>query len=309
MTAGERPAPTCFLHIPKCAGMSIHAALETAFGTDAVAPKRADATVLCGHTDRVHPTSIRPLLALDEQEQRDLGAYPLISGHFSASTLLAVTQPRALCTVLREPRARLLSLWSYYRLSHSLRIAWGDFPTVTLARDSFAAFVSAAWAAPVTDNAICRMVLGGHAAIPDDNFIEPGDVERVAEATVAALQRFGFVGIIERGEALWAGLSQFFGATLAPVRTNVTEQDIDPDAPPVDLAVDEDAVALLHARTAADAIVYRRALAEHVSADSQPFIDAAFIREIAKVVESGGASAAAARAAATTAGLTRKAHL
>jgi len=85
-----------FLHIPKTAGQSVHAALVNAYGADAVCPARVN----------------EQLVRLGV---RELNRYRVFSGHLDWSLLDCVRGPRYVFTVLREPRDRILSFYFYLR--------------------------------------------------------------------------------------------------------------------------------------------------------------------------------------------------
>jgi hypothetical protein len=76
-----------FLHIPKTSGTAITAALKKLFSPEEVCPAI----------------------------QQELPIYRLFAGHYYWNELSRVPSPRILFTVLREPRARLLSLYYYFR--------------------------------------------------------------------------------------------------------------------------------------------------------------------------------------------------
>ncbi len=85
-----------FLHIPKTAGQSVHAALVNAFGSDAVCPARVN--------DQLRQYSIT-----------ELNRYQVFSGHLDWSLLDCIKGPKYVFTVLREPMDRILSFYFYLR--------------------------------------------------------------------------------------------------------------------------------------------------------------------------------------------------
>lgn len=85
-----------FLHIPKTAGQSIHAALVNAFGKDAVCPARVNEQLR--------------LLSVTE-----LNRYQVFSGHLDWALLDCIKGPKYVFTVLREPADRILSFYFYLR--------------------------------------------------------------------------------------------------------------------------------------------------------------------------------------------------
>lgn len=85
-----------FLHIPKTAGQSVHAALVNAFGKDNVCPARVN--------DQLRRFSIT-----------ELNRYQVFSGHFDWALLDCIKGPKYVFTILREPIDRILSFYFYLR--------------------------------------------------------------------------------------------------------------------------------------------------------------------------------------------------
>lgn len=85
-----------FLHIPKTAGQSVHAALVNGFGRDAVCPARVNEH-------------------LRDYTIAELNRYQVFSGHMDWSLLDCVSGPRYVFTILRDPMERLLSFYFYLR--------------------------------------------------------------------------------------------------------------------------------------------------------------------------------------------------
>ncbi len=84
-----------FLHIPKCAGTSLHRILAAQFKPKLICPHRGDT-----------------LPSLDAESLRP---YRFFSGHVSKAGVDAVPGPKRVVTVLREPRERVLSLYYFWR--------------------------------------------------------------------------------------------------------------------------------------------------------------------------------------------------
>lgn len=85
-----------FLHIPKTAGQSIHAALIDAFGEETVCPARVNKQAV--------------LMSVQE-----LNRYNVFSGHLDWSLLDCVRGEKFTFTVLRKPIDRILSFYFYLR--------------------------------------------------------------------------------------------------------------------------------------------------------------------------------------------------
>jgi hypothetical protein len=288
--------PRCFLHVPKSAGTSVHVSLETALPPGAVSPKRQDAPLFCGgfnDFDLLDP-GVRAMLVIDSDELRELSDSAVVSGHFSLSTLLRITDASSITTVLREPRSRVLSHYAFWRLSPTVRRDWRGDPALDHALRPLDEFLSEPQVAGAIDNLVCRMLLRGDTRIPDLGFIAPEHVDDLGSRAITALQTLGFVGVLELGDSMWTGLSRFFGVSLAPMRLNTTAADGQTaDAPDARLNITEHTLELLDARTAVDAIVYRHALAsEGYSADRAERLSAsAFADELVRLGDVAGASA------------------
>ena len=90
-----------FLHIPKTAGQSVHAALVDGFGAGAVCPARVNGQ-------------------LAGMSRGELNRYQVFSGHLDWTALDEVEGPKYIFTVLREPLDRLLSFYFFLKKQASL---------------------------------------------------------------------------------------------------------------------------------------------------------------------------------------------
>jgi hypothetical protein len=233
--AGPRrvSSPRCFLHIPKCAGSSVHAALEAALPAGSLAPRRFDRAIFGDFVDfgllRQH---VRDMVAVDDEELRALAGYRAISGHFSLASLLRVADASSICTVLREPRARLLSLYIYWRVPGVVDF-WAPWHMGDHARPPLCEFLAEPRLATQIDNQICRMLLYGDPRLPEARFVGAEDVESIAADAVAELEALGFVGFVERCEQVWPGLAELFDVRLEPANVNVSRELERPLATPL----------------------------------------------------------------------------
>ena len=301
---GKARAPLCFLHIPKSGGISVHEALERSLPEGSLSPKRWDSSFFCPGFSAFEELTgdARTWTAADSVAIESLGEASVVSGHFCLESLLRVTSPLAIATVLREPRARLLSLYAYWRLTPGLREWFDPYTTlVDYAQLPLDGFLSESRVAQATDNKACRMLLQPDSRIPVDDFIRTGDIESVVAAAVERLDSLGFVGVTELDEALWRGLSQHFGVTLSPVVANMTGWNGTlVDALPLSLNFTPRTLDLFAQRTAGDALIYEHALRSGVRSEAtQRLADAAFANQLARVGDLGGRSAVAAAERAT----------
>jgi hypothetical protein len=252
------------MHVPKTAGTSVLASLEQALPLGTISPKREDPSMVCcgfRDYDRLNP-QVREVFVVGDDEVAALSDYSVVSGHFSLPTLLRVTRASAVATVLREPRARVLSQYAFWRLfSPTVRTAWSPIKSFDHALRPLDEFLTEPLVAAATDNLVCRMLLGDDSRIPRVGFVADSDIDAVALDAIGALETLGYVGVLELGDSIWDGLSGFFGVPLEPISVNKTESHRETaDAPPAGGTVTLETLDALDARTAADAIVYRNVL-------------------------------------------------
>lgn len=242
--------------MPKCAGSSVHEALLRALSAGAIAPKRIEPSLFCAFDafDALRP-ELRALVAVGEEEVEALRGYEVVSGHFSLPVLRRIAPPSAIATVIREPRARLLSLYAYWRGGDFT--AWTPYRAHEQARRPLAEFLGAPAVAPAVDNVLCRMMLHDDSLLPADGHIASDSMRDVAVGTLEQVRQLGFVGVQEMSAYTWDGLSRFFGAPLGPRRVNVTPV---PSSWDDDVRITPEVRELLEARTAAEQPVHRTIL-------------------------------------------------
>ena len=250
------------MHVHKSGGTSIHASLERALPPGSLSPLRMEPGAALGsfaEFDRLAPEQ-RARVAVTEEERESLGRHRAIVGHFSLPLLSRFAPPERIGTVLREPRARLISHYLYLRFKVALRTLWHPYDLPALADGTLAELLAAPRVAALTDNLTCRMLLRGDDRIRDDAFIDEPDLEPIAEAAWERLAELGLVRILEAPDDVWSGLGELFGVELEPARSNVTASDgIWPGAVPVPPFGGDETLAPLERRTRADAVLYRRA--------------------------------------------------
>ena len=84
-----------FLHVPKTAGTTFHTHLASHFPKEQLCPIRYN-TLLTASPE-------------------DLLGYRLFSGHFCGDSIARIPEPKSVVTFLREPKARILSLYYFWR--------------------------------------------------------------------------------------------------------------------------------------------------------------------------------------------------
>lgn len=210
------------MHVPKTAGISFTMALR-------------GATDIPGETfgfDRHQFGSFDGFAQLDELQRslvrlrvsdwpREVG---FARGHVTLGTLRAAYPQHELLTVLREPRARLISLWRFWRGQSEADFAsWGAWGERTRAAcGPLGRFLANPLLATQTDNVLVRLLLAPHPLVPAEGFIPPAADRLLLPAARSALAGFDFVGLVE-DRALEARLGRFLGRAVRLGRHNVTK--------------------------------------------------------------------------------------
>ena len=202
-------APISFLHIEKSAGTAIATALTRLFhplqiDTD---PNRS----MPPHMRSPFPT---PTLAAVRDRK-------LVWGHYDLPSLLRLGPDRLIITFLREPRARILSLYHYWRsVSLSALDPYQNTEPKLAQTLDLAAFLRCG--EPAIRNAInnlyARRLTGLYATADADPLAS--DLAGAAGLALRALDQFAFVGVVERMDASLDGLSSAIGARLRVERDN-----------------------------------------------------------------------------------------
>ena len=212
-----------FMHIEKCGGTTLHAMLASQFAPELICPER-------------HET-------IGDWTINELANYQLFSGHFDLACCRAIPGTLRTVTMLREPKARLLSLYYFWK-AHRPHPKRDAYRLITLARASTAAefFANpevAAWAS-------IRNTMTGQLTRTTNQMLRPRDpIVSDPEATLArawqALQDFTSFGIVERFEASRLLLNQNLGLDMQPttprqvlhdlMRDNEALAPIEPDPP------------------------------------------------------------------------------
>ena len=283
------------MHVPKSGGSSIHAALEAALSPGSLAPQRFDTSLFCDFGDfHLMRPETRSRIVTSPEEVRSLGQYRAVSGHFSLPTLLQVADAPSIATVLREPRARLLSLYMFWR-TPAVGELMLPYDADAHAQRPLWEFLSEPLLAPSIDNQVCRLLLHGDPRLPVSDFAAVADIESIAADAIERLDTLGFVGILDSGRDLWRGLARLFGVELTPLELNLTGEHRYPTASgPGEKLLAHDALELVERRNAADLLVYDHALA-HAQLDGrtrQRYRDAAFAHQLVKLGDLVGGSAA-----------------
>ncbi len=208
----------------------------------------------------------------------------LIAGHFAPQTIESRFPGSNLITVLREPRARLMSHWFYLgNYTDDVLALYGDWgQTMALARCNFAEFISAPAIACHTDNLMTRMLLWPHDRIPQADFIAPQDDTMLIAAARAAIDRFAFTDVLENasmhdrlirflrqtyGQTVWSRLERLIYARRAAPRNEAAPPKPGARQPMADELTDQ-SLSLLDQRSRLDRHLWR-----HVAARVLPLAE------------------------------------
>lgn len=181
--------PIAFLHLEKTAGSALALAL-----TEQMHPMQIN-----DDPERTMPPHVRaPLVA---RAATDARASKLIWGHYDLPSLRRTDPGRLVFTFLREPRARLLSLYHYWRSVDPILVAGapGNGNVHAAHRHDLAEFL--ALADPLirdyVDNFYVRRLTGCYAT---GSVVDPvaRDPDGALKAALLALASIDFVGLTER---------------------------------------------------------------------------------------------------------------
>lgn len=277
--ARRRDAPLAFMHIPKCGGTSLMRALES---TVPAGPhlRGFDRFSFGGFEDFASiPSSMRRLIHLTPDSMRPDAA--AILGHFSLSTIERHYPDADIITVLREPTARLLSHWVYWR---SLR--WRQFrhwgpawsARLKIANRPLADFLSAPEIACQTDNIVIRMLLWPHELLPDQDFIDPAYDSEILKNARSRLHRFNFIAIFEDRQNMMADFSSWYGQPLRQLNLNQTVKPPRRHHTRLNRELDTETLRLLHQRSRLDTVLWR-----DVAKARAPDADIVLLQEAARL--------------------------
>ena len=234
-------------------------ALHAVAGDRTVYRPTMDRTIFGGF-DRFDELSPRIQAMIHLGAPDDVATHDVVIGHHCLPTLLAGREPADVAVVLREPRARLLSHYTFWRgWSAETHDSWAPYDASRRAAvQDWPEFLHDVSIAAQIDNVAARLLVGPHDLIPPDDFIADANVDEVAAIACERLDSLGFVDVVERGDDVWRRLGSWVGHELDVGRRNETsdESGLVGDWP--DWFTAEASVAL-HRRTRIDRAVWDRA--------------------------------------------------
>lgn len=248
-----------FVHLPKCAGTATTNALRRALEPRSEYIGLSVSTF--GHFEAFETCSD----ACKKTIVRDASDLPthadFVYGHLQFQFTKQAYPHHRFLMLMREPRARLVSHWLYWRsVSDEDLLPWGEWGEwVKSARQDFGAFLSDPRSFSQTDNVAARMLLQPHEAIPDGELIRRSDFAALERSLAEALKFIDLLAFTEDRE-LHQKLEQFIGQPLEVKHENVTilrSADADLDVRrQIELADPE----LIERMTFLDRLVWRAAL-------------------------------------------------
>ena len=273
--------PLAFMHIPKTSGIALTEGLRE------VLPS----TTIIGGFDRRHFGAFRSFETMSPGlRQQIYETFPpakgidFISGHVAFSTLVQSRPSARFMTVLREPRSRILSLWTFWRSTADETLAaMGGFRRVLdLSHKPLAEFLNHPEAAHQTDNVAVRMLLWPHPLIADDGFIDSASDERLASEAAARLKAFDFADVIENPR-LEDNVRAFLARPFAYRRVNENPVPSSEPRIPLEEELTSEALRLLEHRSRLDRKLWRAVAEERMAgADLTALSNDTFRRTVAR---------------------------
>jgi hypothetical protein len=255
--------PLIFMHVPKCSGTSLIQAVVAA-GTAPSVFSGFDET-LFGDFSAFESLSeqLRTSIYLDANDL-PRGA-EFVAAHMSFVTLSRGFPGGRLLTLLREPVARLLSLWLFWRSHTDEQLRdWGQWGNrVRRSRSPLVDFLRAREVACQTDNQLLRMLLWPHHLVPRDDFIDARHDAILIQTAAGRLARFSFLDLIEN-RMFESNLANWLGQPIVFGRFNQTVNIPQSLKIPMARQLTNEAWALLEARSRLDLKLWLALAAERV---------------------------------------------
>jgi uncharacterized membrane protein YkvA (DUF1232 family) len=191
--------PVTFLHFEKTAGMSVVASLAAQFH-----PLQIDADPRRAHPP--HLFSALPPFLVPQVRRR-----MLVWGHYDLAAVRRLGAGRFTFTMLREPRARIRSLYRYWRGQAGLGLGWDGMnqPVLAAQQSDFVSFLknNDPMVVNYIDNFYVRRLTGQYVGFDGSDPLAR-DPAGSLQAAFDALATFDFVGLTEDsdgGLAILAG--------------------------------------------------------------------------------------------------------
>jgi hypothetical protein len=276
-------------------------ALHSVAGDRTVYRPTMDRT-LFGPFDRFDEMPERRRAMVHTGADDELAAHDIVIGHFALPTLQAGRQLSDIVMILREPRARLISHYSFWRgWTDAAHDDWEPYGASRRATElDWPDFLEDPSIAAQTDNVALRLLLGDDQRVPIDDFIDPTDSDSLVTAAVERLGKLGHVDVIEHGDVVWSRLGAWLGNDLRVERRNET---VDESGRPTDWPAwfTPRSARALRRRTELDRALWNVVAERHepLGHDALTALaDATYSRQVARVARDQTASASAAASVA-----------
>jgi hypothetical protein len=207
-----------FLHLEKTAGMAVLDVLTARFHPMQIDPDPR----------RTYPPHI--LTPLPPSLIDPVKRYALVWGHYDLPSIRRLGNDRFVFTMLREPRARVLSLYRYWRSVAAQDVGWAgaNAPVLAAQRLSLLDFLQSDDPAitDYIDNFYVRRLTGAYASCHAADPLRTDPVHHLGRA-LDGLASLDFVGLTEDTDAAVQALAARLGfpTPAATPRVNVTRGD------------------------------------------------------------------------------------
>jgi hypothetical protein len=211
MTASS--AILVLLHVPRTGGTSLHQAFSARFAPEEICPERMN--------------------RLETLPAEEVARHRLFSGHHRFEHLALMPAPRLAVTVLREPRARLVSLYRHWR-RHWAELAEGHEGLRLAQALSLREFLRCDHieVAEAFDNAMARQLAGDCRARAPGRYtpwawedMTPVPEEAIVAAACRNLERLDAVGFADALDALHGFVAARMGWTVHGPLPRLNGQD------------------------------------------------------------------------------------
>ena len=191
------PERVVFVHIPKTGGTSFHELLKTIFANEEIHPER--------------------LNNFSEYDPDTFGKFRLFSAHMDARTLPLIPDPKYTITILREPRARILSLYYFWKSHTWETIEKNNLhgPRIAKSMDLLSFLTKRDEAIPINIENVQARAVWGHLFLFKDGEDVIADSQTL-ELIKAAVDRFDLVGTMENLPSAVNALCEDFGIDALP---------------------------------------------------------------------------------------------
>ncbi len=276
--------PLVFMHIPKCAGTAIDKCLRDGAPSDR--QFNLLGPTLYGDFDDYDSFGPEVRGWIHEAGNDCPQDIDYVAGHAGARWFDRAYPNGQKITFLREPKMRILSHWLYWRtFSEAERSYWGTYsPRLDLAMSDLETFIGAPQLASQVDNVFVRMLLYPHPLVPGGDFISPEHDATLAAEAIAAIDRFGFVGLVEDRDLI-PKLQAWLGRPLTLTAENVARPMPEALRHPLRDALTRRAWSRLESGSRLDQVIWDHVAKKGAKADPRAMQTAAIAYSVARFAD------------------------